>query len=83
MVPGDREHRRAERAQERGGPLVLVAPAAVRQVAARDHQLRVVPLQEGLHRALEVGILVGAEVEVGDVENACHVGRSRLYSDLK
>jgi hypothetical protein len=26
---------------------------------------------------------VGAEVEVGNVENACHVGRGRLYSELE
>ena len=35
----------------------------------------------GLHRPLQVAVLVRAEVEVGDVEDACHVGRSRLYSD--
>ncbi len=40
VIARDREHVRPEALEEGGGALVLVAPAAVRQVTARDHELR-------------------------------------------
>ena len=39
VVPGDRDHGRAERAQEGGRCRVLLRASPVRQVAARDDEL--------------------------------------------
>ena len=50
------------------GPLVLVAPPAVRQVARRDHG-RGEAADEVGQAALDGGVLTLADVQVGDVEN--------------
>ena len=61
--------------------LVLVTPAAVRQVAAGDDELGRDPLDQVGQRALEDVVVAGPEMEVRDVEDACLHRRSRLYSD--
>ena len=71
MVARDGDDGRAEPAQQRGGPLVLLAPAAVGQVAARDDEVGLQPLDERAERTRDVGALVAADVQVRDVENPC------------
>jgi hypothetical protein len=46
VIPRHCENRPSEAAQELGGLLELVAPAAVREVAARDDELRVDAFRE-------------------------------------
>ena len=53
------------------GELVLGAPAAVGEVAARDHEIgRDVPEQRR-ERVLDGRVLPRPEMEVGDVEDSC------------
>ena len=80
-LPGIARSGQPERAEEARSLLVLVAPAAVRQVAARDHELGLNPLHQRSDRALHRRVLARAEMQVGDVEDACHDGRGRLYSE--
>ena len=70
MVSRDREHGPAEPFQERGRALVLIGEAPMGQVAARDDELRLGPLDQPRQRLSDLRGLAGAEVEVGDVENA-------------
>ena len=69
-LPGTATTGGAEAAQERGRPLVLLAAPAVGEIAAGDDQLRPQPLdQRARARASTSGLLAGADVQVGDVEN--------------
>jgi hypothetical protein len=70
VVPRDGEQRQVEPAQESRSPLVLVAPAAVREVAARDDQLGAGPLDQPGERALDVRVLARPGVQVGQVQDA-------------
>ena len=73
MVARDGNHRSAEPAQERRRPLVLLAPAAMGEIAARDHEVRCEPLHEGAEGRFDLAILALAHVQVRDVENSgCH-----------
>jgi hypothetical protein len=57
---------------------VLHPAAAVGQVAACDDQGRLQTADEGSQGRLDVGALVRADVQIGDVENARWHGRSSL-----
>ena len=73
MVARDGDHRPAEPAQERCRPLVLLAPASVGEIAARDHEVRCESLHEGAEGRFDLAVLALAHVEVRDVENpGCH-----------
>ena len=80
MIAGDRERRRRQPVEQRLRVLELRRPAAVREVAARDHELRRKLVTECHERIVERGRHVRATVEIGDVDRArCH-GRTRLYT---
>jgi hypothetical protein len=81
VVTGDSEHRWAEAAQEGSGALVLVRPAAMCEVTRGDDEIRLHPLDQGAERRFCVELFVGADVEVGDVDQAGGHGRGRLYTD--
>ena len=69
----------AEAAEERGRPFVLVAASAVGEVAADDDQLGLVGARPARSsEAPDVRALVGADVQVGDVENPRWHGRPTL-----
>ena len=80
-LPGIASTGDAEPPQECRRPLVLVAAAAVGQVAARDHEFGTDTLDQraraprSRHR-----VVPRAEVEIGDVQDASGHRRSRLYS---
>jgi len=78
VVARDREHRRTERSEERGGPLVLLAAAAMSEIAARDDQCGFDAFDQGGERAFHRRVLARARVEVRDVKDACRHGRIRL-----
>src|SRR5207253_11198614 len=82
VIARNGEHGDAEAAQQSGRALVLVGAAAMRQVAARDQELRPRPLHQRAQRPLHRGLLPGARVEVRDVEDPCVHSRIRLYSEL-
>ena len=73
-------NRQAEPAQEPRRPLVLRTPSAMGEVAARDDQLRPRPLDERRECALDACVRLGADVEVGDVENPGWQRRGTLYT---
>ena len=84
MVAGNGEERTPEIAQEGGRAVVLNAAAAVREVAARDDQLRVEPLDQGGEARLDPRLFLRADVEVREVEETCPGGghsRGRLYTE--
>jgi hypothetical protein len=72
------EHGRLEGAQDTGGALVLVAPAAIREVARRDDQLGTHPADESRERVGDVRILTCTDMEIGHMEEACRHDRMRL-----
>ena len=78
MVPGNCKHRRPERAQEARRARELILAAAVAEVTARDHELGLEALDQDGRTALDCIIVTCAEMQVGQVENACKHGRSRL-----
>ena len=69
MISGDGEEGQPEAAEEARRPLVLVTTAAVRQIAARDDQLRPRALDQAGERLLDVRILACARVQIGEVED--------------
>src|SRR3954454_7634874 len=75
VVSGDRDDGRAEALEEARRVLVLLAPPAVREVAARDHELRADVLDERCDRAFDCRIVALPEVQIRDVEHACRHGR--------
>jgi hypothetical protein len=82
VVARDDEQRPAEAPQHGGGRVVLVAPTAVREVAARDHEIGREPPAQLEQRRVRVRRLASPDVQIGDVENACRHRRNRLYSVL-
>ena len=78
MVSGHGEHRRAEAEQELRRALVLVAAAAVREVARGDDECGCGILDQGPQSGLHLRPIVGADVEVRDVDDACRHSRRRL-----
>src|SRR5439155_19763771 len=80
VVPGDREHRRAERTEICGGRGVLRRASAMRQVAARDDELRAHTLDQCGEARLDLRRLAGAHVQVGDVEEPGWLSRTSGYT---
>ena len=80
MVARDDEQRRPERAQQLRRGLVLLRRAAVGEVAARDHELRLEPLDERSRAPIPQSTAFGADVQIRDVQDACKHRRSRLYT---
>ena len=76
--PGTGEHRRPERTEEPGGPLVLLAAPAVGQVARGDDQLGLEPFDERGEGLLDRRILRCTRVQVGYMEEAPRHDRMRL-----
>ena len=58
MVAGNRQHRRAKRSEQRRRPLELVATTAIREIAGRDNELRLRPLDEARKGLLGLRFLV-------------------------
>ena len=69
-----------EAAQELGGALELATATALREITARDDELRLDLLRQLPQRLVQRGRLRPTEVKVGDVENAGRHRRSRLYT---
>ena len=80
VVPGHGERRHLQPVEQRLGLLELRRPAAVREIAARDHELGLQLVTERHERVVELGCLVRAAMEVGDVDRAGGHGRTRLYT---
>jgi hypothetical protein len=78
VVAGHGEEGCPEPAQECGRLVVLLGPAAVREVAARNDQLGCDLLHQRADPALDRRIVLRAEVQVRDVEDARSHRRSRL-----
>ena len=68
VVPGGHEKRPPEPAQIGGSPLVLAAPAAVREIPRHDDQLGPDALDQRRQSALDVCFLRASGVQVRDVE---------------
>jgi hypothetical protein len=58
--------------------LVLVAPAAVREVPRRDDQLRLGPLDESAQNPFDLPILACTRMQIGYMEEAYRHDRMRL-----
>jgi hypothetical protein len=69
VVAWNDEERAAQRAEEARRPLVLVGTVPVRQVAARDDELRVCLLHERPQVLLDLRLLDRPGVQVGDLED--------------
>jgi hypothetical protein len=74
VVPRDGEHGRAEPVQEAGCGFMLLAPAAMGEVAARDYEVGIEAsdeLAEGRVGGRLAKRIPRAEMQVGHVEDAC------------
>jgi hypothetical protein len=74
VVPGHDEERRAERPEEPRGGLVLGAAPAVREVAGRQHERGVDPLDEVGDRSLELRLMKRpprSDMQIRDMKDAC------------
>ena len=78
MVPGHREHRRPERAKQLSCALELLPAAAVREIAARNHELRFQPLHPPSQRLLRDLVLMYTHVQVVNMEEPGIHDRTRL-----
>ena len=78
VVPRHRQHRRAERDEEAVGAVVLLRPAAMREVAGGDDQLRLQARDERRERRLDLRILLLPHVEIRYVDEGCGHDRWRL-----
>jgi hypothetical protein len=61
---------------------VLFCSATVGEIAADHHQLRLQALDERPQRSFHLGLLAGADVEVGDVEQTDGHRSARLYTQI-
>jgi hypothetical protein len=80
VVPGDGEHRCAERAEDHRSLLELPPSAAVSEIAGRHDELRSQRAGQGAERRDGLGRLSAPDVQVGNVENPSGHGRGRLYT---
>ena len=78
MVAGDREHGPVQASEEPRGPGELSLAAAVTQVAAGDHELRLKPLDQDRRAVLDGSVVPRSVMKIGQVQNACKHGRGRL-----
>jgi hypothetical protein len=70
VVAGHREDGAIECSQEPGCARELSLAPAVAEVAARNHELGFEALDQDRCTALDRGVVTGAEMEVGEVQNA-------------
>jgi hypothetical protein len=78
MVSRNREHGRAERAEQGRRPLELLWAASVSEIARRDDELRLRSLHESCERPLDVRLLVCTRVEIGNMKETRVHKRTRL-----
>ena len=78
VVSRHREHGRPEPTEESRGLLELRPSPAMREIARRDDELRLDPLDEAREGRRCLEVLVRADVEVGNVEKTCRHDRTRL-----
>jgi hypothetical protein len=78
VVARDDEQRPFEALQKRRRAIVLARPGAVGQVSAGDDQFGLDALDQGGQRALDLGLLDGADMQVREVEEPCWHRRRRL-----
>src|SRR5256885_2223863 len=78
VVARNHEQRPLEALQECRCAVVLLGPASVRQVAARDDQLGVGALDQSGESPLYIRLLDGADVQVRQVKEPRWHRRSRL-----
>ena len=78
VVPRHRQHRRAERDEEAVGAVVLLRPAAMREVAGGDDELRPQPRDERRERRLDLRILLLPHVEIRYMDEGRGHDRWRL-----
>jgi hypothetical protein len=64
VVARDDEQRASQVAEEAGRALVLVTPAPVREVAARDHELRIDELDQRHKRTVDRRLFARSDVQV-------------------
>ena len=76
--PGTARTGAPKRAEEPRRVLVLLAPAAIREVAGGDDERRLDPAHESGQRRLDLGILVCTRMKIGYMEEACRHDRMRL-----
>jgi len=81
VVSGNREYGRAEAAKEGGSTIVLLGPAAVREVSRRDDEFGLQPRHERPQRR-DGRLLTRTDMEVRDVDQARGHSRGRLYTRL-
>jgi hypothetical protein len=79
VIARHREHGWAERTEQLRRALELLEAPAMREIAGRDDQLRLDPLDEPRERTPSFRILVCTDVEVGYMEEAGSHERTRLY----
>jgi hypothetical protein len=77
VVARDDQQRRAEPAQQLRRGVVLLGLAAMREVAARNHQFRLEAVDDGVERPLRSGFPC-TYVQVRYVKDACKHRRTRL-----
>jgi hypothetical protein len=82
VVAGHGHDCRRQSPQEGRRLFVLISSPAVREVAGRHDEIGLPTLHEGTERALDSGLLAGADVDVGDVDQARWHSRGRLYTGL-
>ena len=78
VVAGNGEERRPERVEKARSRLLLVPFRPVRQVAAGDDQVGADALHQLGQSELDLGVVAGPEMKVGDVKNAGGHDRGRL-----
>jgi len=78
VIARNRQNGPVEAAQEscRIGELAVAAPMA--EIPARDHELRLKPVDQQGRTPLDRRIVTRSEMEVGQVQNTCEHSRWRL-----
>jgi hypothetical protein len=83
VVPRHGENRSPEALEQRSRPLVLVRTPAVRQVPRDDDKRRGVTSHELAESRSERLVIAGADVEIGDVNEADWHDRGTLYTQIE
>jgi hypothetical protein len=78
VVSRNREHRRAERAEQGRRPLELLGAASMSEIARRDDELRLRSLHEPCERPLDVRLPLCICVEIGNMNEPRVHDRTRL-----
>ena len=83
MVSRNGEDGSAQASEEGRGAVVLLRPTPVREVAARDDQLGIDPVDEVGETRFQPRFLVGSDVQVREMKEPCRLpvhSRGRLYT---